>query len=62
MTEDDVKEIISEWIRSHEGLNVTADDVILRVGTEGRGYGMAEHDVTVFKGCDVEVKGKIKNE
>lgn len=62
LTEDDVKEIISEWIRSHEGLNVTSDDVILRVGTECRGYGMAEHDVTVFKGCDVEVKGKIKNE
>ena len=56
LTEDDVKEIIAERIRSQEGLNVAADDVTLRVGTECRGYGMAEHDVTVFKSCDVEVK------
>lgn len=43
------------WIDLYEYLRES-------MGTECRGYGMAEHDVTVFKGCDVEVKGKIKNE
>lgn len=56
LTEDDVKEIIAEYIKNQNGYSVTADNVTLRVGTECRGYGMAEHDVTVFKGCDVEVK------
>lgn len=59
LTEDDVKEIIAEHIKSRNGFSVTKDNVTLRVGTVCRGYGMAEHDVTVFKGCDVEVKDGI---
>lgn len=59
LTENDVKEIIAKEICSQGGFQVTVDDVTLRVGTECHGYGMAEHDVTVFKGCDVEVNREI---
>ena len=59
LTQDDVKEIIAEYIKTQKGYSVTADNVTLRVGTECRGYGMAEHDVTVFKGWDVEGKEGI---
>lgn len=56
LSEDDVKEIVAGYIKHQNGYSVAKDNVILRVGTECRGYGRAEHDVTVFKGCDVEVK------
>lgn len=59
LTENDVKEIIAEYIKTQKGYSVTADNVTLKVGVECRGYGMAEHDVTVFKGCDVDVKEEI---
>ena len=59
LTENDVKEIIAEYIKTQKGYSITADDVTLKVGVECHGYGMAEHDVTVFKGCDVDVKEEI---
>lgn len=56
LTEDDVKEIIAEHIKNRNGFSVTKDNVTLRVGTECRGYGMHEYGVTVFRGCDIDVK------
>lgn len=56
LTEDDVKEIIAEHIKNRNGFSVTKDNVTLRVGTEYRGYGMHEYGVTVFRGCDIDVK------
>ena len=56
LSEDDVKEIVAGYIKHQNGYSVAKDNVILRVGTECRGYGRAEHDVPLFTGWDVEVK------
>lgn len=56
LTEQDVKEIVADYIVS-QGFKVTPEDVELIVSTESRGYGMGEYQTTVFKECSVTVKG-----
>lgn len=59
LAENDVKVIIAQYL-NHEGYKVKPEDVKLEVGTTWEGYGMAEHQVTRFKGCSVVLKGEIK--
>lgn len=57
LTEQDVKEIVADYIIS-QGFKVTPEDVELIVGTECRGYDMGVYQTAVFKECSVTVKGE----
>lgn len=57
MGENDVKEIVAEYLRQN-GYNVNANDVTLSVGMEWTGYGMDERQVARFKECSVVLKEK----
>ena len=57
LSEDEVKQVIADYL-IREGYDVTAKDVSLSVGTRSEGYGMAEHDVTYFKGCYINCQEK----
>lgn len=56
LTEQDVKEIVADYIVS-QGFKVTPEDVTLVVENKWFGYGMGEQHVAVFKECSVTVKG-----
>ena len=57
LSEEDVKEIITDYLNGR-GYEVKADNVRLSVGSRIEGYGMAEHEVTYFKGAYVDCKEK----
>ena len=57
LSEEDVKKIVAEYL-TRKGYNVVPADVTLSVGTKFTGYGKAEHEVTCFKECSVEIKGE----
>lgn len=57
LTENDVKEIIADYI-VQQGFKVTTEDVKLVVTSEWRGYGMGEYQSPCFKECTVTVKGE----
>lgn len=59
LTENDVKQIIAEYIKNQKGYSATADNVTFRVEEEYMGYGLGEYNATVFKGCDVNMKEEI---
>lgn len=59
LTEDDVKEIIVEKCQREGYVNVRAEDVILKVGEEVRGYGPGEYTTCVFKGCTIQCKDGV---
>lgn len=50
LTPDEISELIIRYLKE-EGYEVT--NVEFEAGTETRGYGLGEHDVTVFTGCSV---------
>ena len=56
ISEDDVKQIIAEYINKKTGYKVTNKDVSLLIGSRSEGYGMAEHEVNYFKGACVTYK------
>lgn len=56
LTEQSVKEIIA-WYLSEKGYNAKPENVFFDVLHVFEGYGMAEHEVTRFKGCRVEMDG-----
>ena len=58
LTPYEFKELIAEKCREQGYKNVKASDVTFDVGTELRGYGMAEHEEVVFRGCHIHSKGE----
>lgn len=56
-TESELKQIIAEHITNNTEYSVKAEDVEFNIGRECRGYGTAEHEEVVFKGCTVKYKG-----
>ena len=56
-SEDDVKQIIAEHVK-REGYETTVENVDIFVGSRLEGFGMAEHPVYYFKGCNVSCKEK----
>lgn len=59
LRESDVKELIAEYL-TEKGYPTTANDVLLHVGFETRGYGPNEQEICVFKECTAKVKGETK--
>lgn len=57
LNENDVKKIIVDYLK-RDGYEVSENNVTLSVGTRLEGYGMAEHQVTYFKGAYVKCKEK----
>ena len=60
-SEDDVKRIILQHLNSY-GYYPDIEDIELNVGRRTEGYGMAEHDVLYFEGCDVEIVSERKED
>lgn len=58
LTEEDVKQIIAEYVNRQKGYSVTPEDVTLKIGSVLQGYGTAEHEVQIFERCDVNCKGE----
>lgn len=56
LTPDELKELIAEKCREQGYTTVEAKDVTFDVGTELRGYGMAEHEEVVFRCCTIHSK------
>lgn len=56
LRESDVKEIIAEYL-TEKGYPTDANNVMLNVGLECRGYGPNEQEVCVFKDCTAKVGG-----
>lgn len=53
LSEHDLERIVREAL-INKGFNV--EDITFNIGTKCEGYGMAEHQVTYFKGCTVSCK------
>ena len=58
LTPADVKQIILDYLTKDGYVIKTENDISFQVGTECQGYGMAEREVTIFKGCSVNCKEK----
>ena len=56
LTPTEIKELIAEKCREQGYTTVEAKDVSFDVGTELRGYGMAEHEEVVVRGCTIHSK------
>lgn len=52
---EDVAQLIVDYLLK-EGYETAVKDVNFLVGTKCEGYGMAEHYIDYFKGCNVHVK------
>ena len=52
-SEDDVKRIIADYIKTQKGYSVTENDIKIMVSNEHYGYGICENYETVFDGCEV---------
>ena len=57
LSADDVRQIISDYL-TNDGYTTKPEDIKFNIGEECRGYGMAEHYVTIFEGCSVNSKEK----
>lgn len=58
LTEQDVKEIIAEYVNQFTGFgHVTADNVELVVSSQEVGPPMAPYTKTYFKECVIKVEG-----
>lgn len=57
LSKEDLKQIIADYLVK-DGYNVKPSDINFNVSSQLEGYGMAEHEVTVFKGCTVNCKEK----
>jgi hypothetical protein len=60
IAENELKEIIAEYLTEHGSFKFDPKNVTLHVGTKLVGYGMAEHQVTYFKECTAVTKGVLK--
>lgn len=58
LTPNDLRSIVTEYF-TQKGYSVKS--VSFEVGTECRGYGLGEHEETVFEGCSVECAFLGKN-
>lgn len=55
-SENDIKKIMQTYIHSIMASSVVKkEDIIFKFEKECRGYGTAEHEEIVFKGCDVNI-------
>lgn len=53
LSEDDLKKIVADYLQK-EGYKVEENDVAFSIGNRCEGFGMAEHKVVYFKGCNVK--------
>lgn len=58
LSEDDVKQILADYVHKKTGYEIRTDDVTLSVGSRIEGYGMGEYSVEYFKGAYVNCKEK----
>ena len=55
LTESDVKDIIIKHFLD-KGYNISKSDINFNISNHLEGYGISEHPVTKFNGCDIKIK------
>lgn len=53
LSAEEIAKIIKQSLEK-EGFDFAEKDVNFEIGKESKGYGMGEHDETVFKGCSIK--------
>jgi hypothetical protein len=58
LSQQDVVDIINEWVKKQVPDNTQPTSIHVNIGNEAVGYGEDAYTKTVFKGIDVKIGGK----